>query len=119
MIHLSSALNAWGTADFEGVLKRELEQLEADQLPLQRGLSISSHVADTPFRVMVIRVSEDANALRARIGVFYSGIIGGCSCADDPTPVDEQSEYCEVELAINKQTAETTVALLDSVVDSE
>jgi hypothetical protein len=119
MLRLSRALNAWGSADFEAVLKRELEQLDADQLPLQRGLSLSSHVAATPFRVMVVRVSEEADALRARIGVFYAGIIGGCSCADDPTPVDEHSEYCEVQLAIDKQTADVTVTLLDSVPDSE
>ena len=119
MIRLASALNAWGTADFEAVLKRELEQLDADQLPLQQGLAFTSHVADTPFRVMVIHVSEEADALRARIGVFYSGIIGGCSCADDPTPIDEQGEYCEVQLAIDKRTAKATVALLDSVSDSE
>ena len=114
MIRLSSALNAWGSADFEAVLKREIEQLDADQLPLQRGLAMGSHVADLPFNVMIIRVSEEADSLRARIGVFYSGIIGGCSCADDPTPVDEHNEYCEVQLVIDKQTAESTVTLLDN-----
>lgn len=113
MIRLANALTAWGTADFEAVLKRELEELDADLLPLQQGLSLSSHVAATPFRVRVIRVSEEGDALRARVGVFYSGIVGGCSCADDPTPVDEQSEYCEVQFAIDKRTAEASVALLD------
>ena len=43
---------------------------------------------------------------------LYSGIIAGCSCADNPTPVSELNEYCEVQLEIDKKTAETKVALL-------
>ena len=39
-------------------------------------------------------------------------MLAGCSCADDPTPVEEISQYCEVRLDIDKTTAETTVALL-------
>ena len=39
MLELPNALNAWGTTDFNETLKRELEQLDIDQLPLQQGLS--------------------------------------------------------------------------------
>jgi hypothetical protein len=46
------------------------------------------------------------------VGVFFSGIITGCSCADDPTPVETQNEYCELLFAIDKATAETTITLL-------
>ena len=45
-------------------------------------------------------------------GIFYRSVIGGCSCADDPTPVDEQAEYCEVVVEIDKVTAEAKVTLL-------
>ena len=82
------------------------------QLPLQQGLATSSYVADGEFSAMVLDVSEDSGFIHAKAGIPYSGIIAGCSCADDPTPVSEQSEYCEVLLAINKLTAETTVTLL-------
>jgi hypothetical protein len=47
-----------------------------------------------------------------KAGIFYSGVVTGCSCADDPTPVNEESEYCVVQLDINKQTGETAIALL-------
>lgn len=112
MIRLSKSLNAWGTPDFNGTLKLEVEQLDGGQLPLQQGLSFSSVALDSRIEAMVLNVSEDAEAIRAKVGIFYAGIIAGCNCADDPTPVDEQNEYCEVLLSIDKASAETKITLL-------
>ena len=84
----------------------------AEQLPLQQGLSTSSYALDDKLNAMIISVAEDANFIRAKVGIFYAGITPGCSCADDPTPVEEQAEHCVVQLDINKMTAETTVALV-------
>jgi hypothetical protein len=112
MIRLTKALDAWGTPDFTDILKKEVARLDAGQLPLQQGLSASSYAVDNKFDVMIISVSEERGFLRVKAGVFYAGIIAGCSCADDPTPVDELSEYCELRLDIDMATAETTVALL-------
>ena len=112
MIRLTKALSAWGTPEFESVLKKEIEQMDAGQLPLQQGLSTGSYAIDGKFNAMIISVSEDAGSIRVKAGIFYSGIIAGCSCADDPTPVNDESEYCVVQLDINKLTAETTIALL-------
>lgn len=106
------ALNAWGTPDFKDILKEEIEKMDAGQLPLQQGLSTGSHALDDKLNAVLIGVSEEAGFIRVKAGIFYSGIIAGCSCADDPTPVNEESEYCVVQLDIDKQTAETTVALL-------
>jgi len=112
MIRLTKALNAWGTPEFEGALKQEIEQLDAAQLPLQQGLTTGSYALDGRHKAMVIGVSEEAGFIRVKAGIFYSGIIAGCACADDPTPVNEESEYCVVQLDIDKHTAETTIALL-------
>lgn len=112
MIRLAKSLNAWGTPDFEDVLKAEIEQMGAEQLPLQQGLSTSSYALDDKLKARIIAVSEEAGFIRTKVGIFYAGITPGCSCADDPTPVEEQSEYCVVQLDIDKTTAETTVALL-------
>ena len=112
MIRLTKTLDAWGTPGFKDILKREIEQMQAGQLPLQQGLSTGSYAIDSNLQAMIIGVSETAGCIRVKAGIFYSGIIAGCSCADDPTPVNEESEYCVVLLEINKLTAETTVALL-------
>jgi hypothetical protein len=112
MIHLPKSLNAWGSPEFEAVLKQEIAQLDASQLPLQQGLTRSSYVTDRPFQTMILNVSAEGNLIRAKAGIFYTGVIAGCSCADDPSPIDELNEYCTVQLCIDRMTAETTAVLL-------
>lgn len=112
MIRLDKALRAWRTPEFAAILKQEITQLGADQLPLQQGLSTGNYVADTPISVAINSVTELENVIRVKAGVFYKGVIGGCSCENDPTPNSEISEYCEVQLDIDKTTAVTSVALV-------
>lgn len=113
MIRLAKALAAWGTPDFETVLKCEIAQLGAAHLPLQQGLKVGNYVADIPVSVMIIRVADLGAIIRAQAGIFYQGILSGCSCADDPSPVGQSNEYCEVQLDIDKRNAETSVALIE------
>lgn len=111
MIKLANVIQAWGNADFEVVLKSALEGLDHRHLPLQQGLSAGSYALDKDLRVMLIGAEEEVNTLLIKVGVFYTSTIAGCNCADDPTPVDELSEYCELQLEIDKDTAETAVSL--------
>ena len=110
MLQLDKSLAAWGTAEFNATLKEELAQ-HAAQLPLQQGLTGSSQVVDTPITVLINHAEEAEGALHIRVGVFYEGRIGGCSCADDPTPISENTEYCEMSLIVNKAGAVTTAIL--------
>lgn len=103
-LRLPKSLAAWGAPDFPAALKRELEA-NAAQLPLQAGLTGSSAVFGERIEVMVIASEADAARIRARVGVFFSGIVAGCSCADDPTPVEAQNEYCELMVDIDRRTA--------------
>lgn len=112
MIRLTNTLSAWGSAEFSDTLTAEVEQLRHEQLPLQQGLARSSHVSDEPFKAIVIDVRDDADCIKVKLGILYAGVIAGCSCADDPTPLDTQTEYCTLLLTIDKSGAETTVALL-------
>jgi hypothetical protein len=112
-MYLTKSMNAWGTPAFRETLKREIEQLEPACLPLQRGLRRSSYVTDIPHTAVVIGVAENGGLIRAKLGIFYSGIVAGCSCADDPTPVTEENEYCEVQVDIDRATGAATVMLLD------
>lgn len=112
-MRLERSLAAWGTPDFERSLKQELESLDRGKLPLQQGLAHGSHVADTPFTVVLLGALELEEAIRVRAGIFYSAILGGCSCADDPTPAGELAEYCEVQLDIDLETSETSVFLIE------
>lgn len=96
MIRFPRALAARQSASFNTIVKDEIECLDIDLLPLQQGLSRTSHVSSARVSATILRVEEDAGCVRVKAGLFYAGIIAGCSCADDPTPVDELAEYCEV-----------------------
>lgn len=109
---MPASLHAWNTPAFREVFKHEAEQLDPTLLPLQQALAISSHVSDRPFSIIPLVSEEALDSIRIKAGISYAGIIAGCSCADDPTPVDELTEYCEVWFEISKTTAEATVVLL-------
>jgi hypothetical protein len=105
-------MHAWGSPEFSDTLKLEIGQLDAAHLPLQQGLSNSSVVTERPFQPMILNVHEEPGLIQVKLGVFYTGVVAGCNCADDPSPVDEQNEYCVLQLAIDRLTADTTVTLL-------
>ena len=112
MFKLSLSLQAWSTNTFNVVFKKEISSLDADTLPLQQGLSNSNYANADNLSTTILKVENDDNSIFVKAGLFYTGIIAGCNCADDPTPVNENNEYCEVLFCINKKTAETTVSLI-------
>lgn len=114
MIQFHNTIKAWGKPGFNDILKKEIEQLDATQLPLQQGLTTGSHALDRNIQAMILVVSEDRDFIHAKVGIFYTSIIAGCSCADDPTPISENNEYCDVLCSINKQTAETRIILVNN-----
>lgn len=61
---------------------------------------------------MILGVTEEPECIRVRAGIFYTGVIAGCNCADDPSPIDEQNEYCVIQFVIDRTTAESIVSLL-------
>jgi hypothetical protein len=97
---LPRSLAAWNTPAFADTFKREIERIAPACLPLQQGLSGTSAVADAPFSVMLLQASGTAAGLRVKAGVFYAGLLGGCSCADDPTPLAAEPEYCALWIEI-------------------
>lgn len=112
MISLASALKAWGSPGFENRLKAEIQAMDAASLPLQQGLTQSSHVSGEAFSPVVLSTQDMGDRILVKTGIFYSGVIAGSCCADDPTPVCEQTEYCEVLFEIDKASGDTQVTLL-------
>lgn len=109
---LTHSLHSYNSADFKAVLKKEIQAIDPALLPLQQGLSLSSYVGKTPFSAVILSVTDEQDSIQVKSGIFYTGIIAGCSCSDDPSPTDEQNEYCELLFVINKMTAMTEVLLL-------
>ena len=112
MLYLNQSKNAWGSANFNQVFKHEIAMLNHTSLPLQQGLTQSSYVSDEPVSAVILNAAINNSLIQIRAGIFYTGIIAGCSCADDPTPQDTQNEYCELLFAIQLDTGATEVSLL-------
>ena len=108
MLRLPDSLAAWNSPSFAAVLQREIAGLGGAALPLQSCLTATSVALDDKIELMVIGAVEEPDCIRVKVGVFFAGIVAGCSCADDPTPVEPQNEYCELLLTIDKATADAT-----------
>jgi hypothetical protein len=106
MMDAHIVLQAWDTPKFDGVLKQWIYSLEPEQLPLQQHLEHSSVACHDTITAMVLDSEESARTLNVYIGIFFSGILAGCSCADAPTPPDTVHEYCELTLVIDKSTGQ-------------
>ena len=113
MITLEKSRSAVGHENFQQVFRDEVCQLDKNLLPLQQGLKQSSFVSDSPIDVLVMDTLETDSEIIIRTSVFYSGIIAGSCCADDPSPVDELTENCELQFILDKNTANTSVSLIE------
>jgi hypothetical protein len=83
----------------------------ASLLPLQQGMSAGSYAFDNKVHATVIGAHDDGRSIHVRAGIFFTTVIAGCNCADDPSPIEEQNEYCIMNFVIDKKTAKTTVTL--------
>ena len=115
MQNFKNTIQSIDSDNFNDTIKSEIEKISASELPLQQGLTHSSYVSHSPFKAIILNTHKENHFLIVKAGVFYSGIIAGCSCSDDPSPTDEQNEYCEILFSIDKESAKTEVELLESI----
>lgn len=109
MIRLPDALRAWGSAGFAAALKAELETFAANRLPLDRGATPGSYLADEPVTVTLLRSAESPHGIQVRVGVFFTEIIANCSCGDEPV---FQPAYCELRIDIDRTTAAAALTVV-------
>ena len=112
MITLQKTLQAWDTSHFNSAFKNEIIALDRQLLPLQKGLSFSSYVSKETISPVIISSSVNATHLLIKASIFYTGIIAGCSCSDDPSPQDTQQESCDLLFRIKLDNAATQVEII-------
>lgn len=112
MIKLPDVLPAWDSPGFPRVFTTAIQSLDITELPLQQALSHSSYVSNSPITVIILHSEATDHLIRVKSGICYFGIIAGSCCSDDPTPPCEENEYCEVQIDIDRTTAEARITLL-------
>ncbi len=90
MIRLIDSANRYGTADFAATLSRELMGLPEGSLPIageQGGLIDTASIG-----VTLLSACADADRIELVMGVFFTEIVGGCSCGDEPFSLNGYEE---------------------------
>jgi len=106
-VRLPLSLGAWGSDAFAATLQAEVASLGPGALPLD-GLSGTGYADDQALAITLIEARDTGDVIEARLGGFFTEILAGCSCGDEPTcrPV-----YGEVAVTVHKGTAEAQFAL--------
>lgn len=96
-------LEAKDSSDLAKDLCSTLKALPSGILPLQAGCSQGGMVDDRDIAATVLDLQQTADHLLARVGVFFTEIVGGCNCNEDPIEVNA---YCLLEVRIDRATGE-------------
>ncbi|MGB5261534.1 MAG: glucosamine--fructose-6-phosphate aminotransferase [Gammaproteobacteria bacterium] len=110
---LPAAVRDWGTEYFEQTLKDEIEALDAAWLPLFTGTRQGGRVDAADIAATVLGSCAHEQTIQARVGVFFSEVVGGCSCGDEPFL---QPAYCLLLVTIEKRTAQAGFAVIEETV---
>jgi hypothetical protein len=102
------AVRDWPTDAFALSLKRELMALGSGVLPLEKGVAYGGLVDDSNLAVSILRSTDAGSAIVVRVGVFFTEVIAGCNCDEDPQSIPA---YCELRVDIDKLSAEADMTL--------
>jgi hypothetical protein len=109
MPRLPISTNAWQSVAFTRILKGEIEALGTGSLPLDQGITQGGFVDDENVAALVLNATGDDQYIDSEVGVFFTEIIAGCNCGDEP---DTINVYCRLKLRINRATAEAEIRLV-------
>ena len=113
MPKLNKSLQAWESESFNQTLCDEIRKLGADALPLHEATSQGGFVDDSNLTISVLSAADDDRLIRVKIGAFFNEIVGGCNCADDPSPGTISSNiYCELQVIIDRSSAEADITII-------
>ncbi len=110
MTKLTQTLQHWDTELFNQCLKLEIKTIESGVIPLQKATTQGGIVNESNLGITVLSHKENTNTINVHIGLFFTEIVPSCSCGDEPLEINN---YCELELSINKSTAEANFTLID------
>lgn len=108
MPEFTKALKAWKTSEFNTALKTAVVCLPPGALPLATGTTQGGLVDDQNISATILRSNETEHAIQAHVGIFFTELVPSCNCGENP---DEINAYCEIEVVLNKDTADVRFLL--------
>jgi len=90
-------LRAWNSETFAQVLKDGIEGMDLEHLPLHEGCTQGGLVGDSKLTATVFEGVDEGSAIRAEVGIFFTELVAGCSCGDEP---DAVNTYCRFRICI-------------------
>lgn len=105
----TKSLREWGGDGFVRTLKQEIESLPPGTLPLHDGVTQGGRVDDAALTATVLRAGDSGDLLLADVGIFFTEVVAGCSCGDEPMALNA---YCELQVSIDRRTARAAFRLL-------
>jgi hypothetical protein len=79
-------------------------------LPLQGCCHRGAAIADGSFEIVAASVQADAQQIGAELNVFFTELVDGCNCSDDPVGYPM---CCRMRLRIDRTTAKGRLEVLD------
>lgn len=76
-----------------------LQGLPPGTLPLQAGCTQGGLVDDHDVATTVLAVEQSSDRVVTRVGVFFTELVGGCNCHDDPLAVNA---YCMLQVTLDR-----------------
>jgi hypothetical protein len=109
MPKLSKTLLDCDSDSLPQALKGEIEGMAPGTLPLAQGTTQGGYVDDHDISATIISVAEKDESIQARVGIFFSEIVAGCSCGDPPV---SETAYCEIQVSIDMRTGEAEFTVI-------
>ena len=109
MTGFSQCLRVRGTDDFPRELKAALLRLTPGVLPLEQGATRGGLVDESDLDATVLEVVDKGEVIEARVGVFFTEVIGNCACGDEPAPTPA---YCVVLVRIDTATGSGSFSIV-------
>lgn len=83
--------------ELPAVLANWLSALPADELPARLCCSRGGLIDPDDWSFSVLGVRDRDDCVSARVGFFFTEVVGGCNCNDDPSRFND---YCELIIEI-------------------
>lgn len=99
---LKKSLSAWKSNTFKEIFVTETLELSLDTIPLYLATEQGGIIKPESISLSILSTSEDDNNIKIKAGFFFTEIIGGCNCDDDPS---EANVYCVFLISIKKTNA--------------